>query len=269
MYGIDNTFLSYGLSKEEYITLRRRYNTSIRTNSPHIKHLNTDEFTDLLAVPTFMVIIKFDSLSDEELKDFNECYKDFGAMILSLDEPRSKVDFEYQQGTLKELLNTAEDFIIRQNKKHPHMYTKAETLDFLSYAHKVAQNDILLCFDPYQGESFREMADIIRNEASPNAIYERIGKSKATAGSEFDCIYFREDCYDYLISQGFNHTDAYKLMETIRRGMYHNLKYQHFKDRLRDEFIKWAIDMRFLPSRNHIFSALAKEYDDYLLDNLD
>ena len=269
MYGIDNTFLSYGLSKEEYITLRRRYNTSIRTNFPHIKHLNTDEFTDLLAVPAFMVIIRFDNLSDEQLEDFNECYKDFDSKILSLDEPKFDVDFEYQQGTLKELLDTAEDFIIRQNKKHPHMYTKSETLDFLAYVHKVAQNDILLCFDPYQGENFREMADIIRNEVSPNAIYEKIGKSKTTADSEFDGIYFREDCYDYLISQGFNHTDSYKLMETIRRGMYHNPKYQHFKDRLSDEFIKWAIDMRFLPSRNHIFSALAKEYDDYQLDNLD
>ena len=82
MYGIDNTFLSYGLSKEEYITLRRRYNTSIRTNFPQIKHLNTDEFTDLLAVPAFMVIIRFDSLSDEQLEDFNECYKGFGATIL-------------------------------------------------------------------------------------------------------------------------------------------------------------------------------------------
>ena len=269
MYGIDNTFLSYGLSKEEYITLRRRYNTSIRTNFPHIKHLNTDEFTDLLAVPAFMVIIRFDSLSDEQLEDFNECYKDFDAMILSLDEPKFDVDFEYEQGTLKELLNTAEDFIIKLNDKHPHMYTKAETLDFLAYAHKVAQNDILLCFDPYQGESFREMADIIRNETCPEEIYKKIGKSKATAGSEFDGIYFREDCYDYLISQSFDHKDAYKLMNTIRMGMYHNPKHQHFKDRLTDEFIKWAIDTRFLPSRNQIFSALAKEYDDYQLDNLD
>ena len=64
MHGIDNTILSYGLSKKEYFTLRRRYNTSIRTNLPHIKHLNTDEFTDLLAVPAFMVIIKFDSISN-------------------------------------------------------------------------------------------------------------------------------------------------------------------------------------------------------------
>ena len=269
MYGIDNTFLSYSLSKEEYITLRRRYNTSLRTNFPHINHLNTDEFTDLLAVPAFMVIIRFDSLNDEQLKNFNECYKDFCATILSLDEPRFDVDFEYQYGTLKEILNTAEDFIIRQNKKHPRMYSKAETLDFLAYAHKVAQNDILLCFDPYQGESFRAMADIIRNEASPNVIYEKIAKSKTTAGSEFDGIYFREDCYDHLISQGFDHKDAYKLMETIRMGIYHYPKHQHFKDRLTDEFTKWAIDMRFLPSRNQIFSALAKEYDDYLLDNLD
>ena len=269
MYGIHNSFLSYGLNKEEYITLRRRYNTSIRTNFPHIKHLNTDEFTDILAIPAFMVIIRFDSLSDEQLEDFNECYKDFDAMILSLDEPRFEVDFEYQQGTLKELLDTAEDFIIRQDKKHPHMYTKAETLDFLSYAHKVSQNDILLCFDPYQGESFREMADIIRNEACPEKIYKKIGKSKAAVSNEFDGIYFREDCYDYLITQGFDYKDAYKLMETIRRGMYHNPKHQHFKDRLTDEFSKWAIDTRFLPSRNQIFSALAKEYDDYLLDNLD
>ena len=111
--------------------------------------------------------------------------------------------------------------------------------------------------------------DIIRNEASPDMIYEKIAKSKNTASSKFDGIYFREDCYDYLISQGFDHKDAYKLMNTIRMGIYHNPKHQHFKDRLTDAFIKWAIDMRFLPSRNQIFSALAKEYDDYLLDNLD
>ena len=116
MYGIDNTFLSYGLSKEEYITLRRRYNTSIRTNFPHIKHLNTDEFTDLLAVPAFMVIIRFGSLSNDQLEDFNECYKDFGATILSLDVPRFDVDFKHQQAEFDKILIEAEKVISRHSK---------------------------------------------------------------------------------------------------------------------------------------------------------
>lgn len=114
-YSFKDTILSYGLNKEEYITLRRRYNTSIRTNFPHIKHLNTDEFTDLLAVPAFMVIIRFDSLSDEQLEDFNECYKDFDAMILSLDEPRFDVNFEYQQAEFEETLIEAEKVISRHS----------------------------------------------------------------------------------------------------------------------------------------------------------
>ena len=108
MYGIDNTFLSYGLSKEDEVALSKWYNNTIKTNHPHIKHLNTNEFTDILAVPTFMVIIRFDSLSDEQLENFNECYKDFGATILSLDEPRFNVDFEYQQAELDKILIEAE-----------------------------------------------------------------------------------------------------------------------------------------------------------------
>jgi hypothetical protein len=60
-----------------------------------------------------MIIIRFDALSDEELNDFNECYKDFGVTILSLDEPRFNVDFEYQQAELDKILIEAEKVISR------------------------------------------------------------------------------------------------------------------------------------------------------------
>lgn len=113
MYGIHNTFLSYGLSKKDEVALNKWYTNTIKTNYPHIKHLNTNEFTDILAVPTFMVIIRFDSLSDEELNDFNECYKDFGATILSLDEPQIDIGFEYQLTEFDKILIEAEKVISR------------------------------------------------------------------------------------------------------------------------------------------------------------
>ena len=116
MYGIHNTFLSYGLSKKDEVTLNKWYNNTIKTKHPDIILLDTDEFTDILAVPAFMVIIRFDSLSDEELEDFNECYKGFGATILSLDEPKFDVDFEYQQTEFDKILIEAEKVISRHSK---------------------------------------------------------------------------------------------------------------------------------------------------------
>ena len=113
MYGIHNTFLSYGLRKKEQNVLINWYNNTIKPFHSHIHHLNTDEFTDILAVPTFMVIIRFDSLSDEQLEDFNECYKDFCAIILSLNEPKFEVDFEYQQAEFDKILIEAEKVISR------------------------------------------------------------------------------------------------------------------------------------------------------------
>ena len=85
-YSFKDTILSYGLSNIEEGIL-----TNI-ANSLGIKHLACEDFTDVLAVPAFMIAIDLNVLTADELEQFNECFKYFDATIISIgDFPRCRV----------------------------------------------------------------------------------------------------------------------------------------------------------------------------------
>lgn len=88
-YSFKDTILSYGLSNIEEGIL-----TNI-ANSLGIKHLACEDFTDVLAVPAFMVVIDFSTLTADELEQFNECFRYSDAIVVSRRNFPEKAKFEY------------------------------------------------------------------------------------------------------------------------------------------------------------------------------
>lgn len=88
-YSFKDTILSYGLSNIEEGIL-----TNI-ANDLGIKHLACEDFTDVLAVPAFMIAIAFSTLTADELEQFNECFKYSDAVIVSRYDFPGKTEFEY------------------------------------------------------------------------------------------------------------------------------------------------------------------------------
>lgn len=97
---------------------------------------------------------------------------------------------------------------------------------------------------------------IIEENSSDEEIYIKFGEILAESDSCLNNIYFREDCYDYLMANGFEEKEAFELMEVIRKGQYRFEKHQIKSTRLSDEFYEWAKGVKYLPSRailNDIF----------------
>ena len=100
-YSFKDTILSYGLTDIENATL-----SSVADNL-NIKHLACDDFTDVIAVPAFMITIDFSVLTANELEQFNECFKYSDAVVLSKGDFHGKAEFEYSP----ELDELVKDFV--------------------------------------------------------------------------------------------------------------------------------------------------------------
>lgn len=88
-YSFSDTILSYGLTDIEEAML-----TDV-ANALGIKHLACKDFTDVLAVPAFMVAIDFSVLTADELEQFNECFHYSDAIVVSRRNFPEKAKFEY------------------------------------------------------------------------------------------------------------------------------------------------------------------------------
>ena len=88
-YSCKDTILSYGLTDIEKAML------SGVADNLGIKHFACGDFTDVLAIPNFMVAIDFSVLSSDELEQFNECFKYFDTAIVSRDDFPIDAEFEY------------------------------------------------------------------------------------------------------------------------------------------------------------------------------
>ena len=95
-----NTYLTFGLTSKERDYLKEtEQNASILRNE--IKNLvelhwiDCEEFSDVLAIPAFMILIRFENLEEDEFEAFNECFKSSDIMIFSLDENPYEADFIY------------------------------------------------------------------------------------------------------------------------------------------------------------------------------
>ena len=88
-YNFSDTILSYGLTDIEEAML-----TDV-ANALGIKHLACKDFTDVLAVPAFMVAIDFSVLTADELEQFNECFRYSDTIVVSRLNFPEKAKFEY------------------------------------------------------------------------------------------------------------------------------------------------------------------------------
>ena len=61
-------------------------------------------------------------------------------------------------------------------------------------------------------------------------------------------IKYREECFRYLVANGFTTNEAFELAEIIRKGTYRHEKKQICKERLSEQFIEWAKNVTYLPS---------------------
>ena len=128
----------------------------------------------------------------------------------------------------------------------------------------ITKSDIIETLESKREEGLKDELDIrpvidwlsedcikqtIKESASGEDAYRRLGELLSESDSHFENIYFREDCYDYLIQKGFKEKEAYNLMEIIRKGKYRFEKYHISSDKLPEEFYNWAKGVKYLPSR--------------------
>ena len=136
------------------------------------------------------------------------------------------------------------------------MKTKEETLEYMQkwkdiFATKDSFDEVL---ETGEDDFLSALID-----AAPTVIeaYIDYGRGGADMKSEYENIFFREDCYDYLIRKKFSHDDAIKLSEIIRKGRYgfydHSILHQML---VGPDFCEWAKGVRYLPSREKIFDLL-------------
>jgi len=136
------------------------------------------------------------------------------------------------------------------------MKTKEETLIFMEKWKEIFRNKA--SFDEVLNTGEDDFLSALI-DAAPTVIeaYEDYGRGGADMQTEFHNIFYREDCYDYLIGRDFKHEDALELSEQIRKGRYgfyeHSILHQLL---VGVDFCEWAKGVRYLPSRQKIFDLL-------------
>lgn len=156
------------------------------------------------------------------------------------------------------------------------MYSKKETLDFLAYLKNALSENSLATTEAEMYNYQRSELQIIKESDSSKTAYELLGKGHCTSISPdyetvdyvpFADIYYREDCYDYLISEGISVGDACRLTTIIRMGAYERKGKQLFGDKLPGEFNRWACTITYLGSRSTIFESFYREYEEFKFKN--
>lgn len=157
------------------------------------------------------------------------------------------------------------------------MYTKKETLEFLTYLKDAAERNLLATKDSDRFNYQRSMLEEIIKADSAEKAYELLSKGKSGTYNSNRCssddylpfknIYYREDCYDYLIERGFSESDVKKLTRSIATGSFRRNASKLFKDRLSDIFFKWADNTAYLGSRTSIFDEFYREYEEFKYKN--
>ena len=149
------------------------------------------------------------------------------------------------------------------------MYTKQETLELLKHLMTAQKENNLVTPEQEQSVSYRINLKTICENKSAEEAYKIIGSLKSvtvdddTEYQPFKDIYYREDCYDYLISIGLSADEAESLTYIIRTGRYGFEKKQILRDKLPADFFDWAVTVKFLTSRIHFFKVFYREYEEY------
>lgn len=133
------------------------------------------------------------------------------------------------------------------------MYSKNETIEFLDKLCKKAKTAEIKFSSKGILDNIDDIIQIIKESESGTEAYTKTGQHLSEMVNVFGDIFFREDCYDCLISKGLDDKTACNLTSRIRKGQYRFPKYQITSDRLSDDFYEWAKNVFYLPSRKLIY----------------
>lgn len=153
------------------------------------------------------------------------------------------------------------------------MESKAMCLDFLEKQRiKAAKGELYVNYFSVR----MDVSDIKRaiiDSSSAEDAYIKISKLLTDCDYYFDNIYYREECYEYLIGKGLDEEEAMFLTKKIARGFCYHVNFQVESDKLPEDFLQWTKGVRYLPRRKFFEEAfipntihrtlVIKEFDDY------
>ena len=96
-----NTFLTYGLTSKEknfFIENERNFpefRKFVDKDLEELYWIDCEDFSDILAIPAFMILIDFMELEEDEIVAFKECFKGSETLILSLRDDPCIEDLNY------------------------------------------------------------------------------------------------------------------------------------------------------------------------------
>lgn len=145
------------------------------------------------------------------------------------------------------------------------MIEKERVYKFLEYLKSIQKEKKLYCCDDRYEESFNELLECVK-WSNAEKIYTNMGKvlSQVIENYTFNDIFFREDCYEYLINSGLTKEEACHLTTHIRKGKFSSNDFQIYASKLHERgFFLWAFRVRFLPSRRAIIRCFESMYDKF------
>ncbi len=191
---------------------------------------------------------------------------------------------------LCEIIEQDPEILVR-NYENNRMKTKDETLEYLELLIKKARNETLcakdatkvfgepytMCYefpsyiwcsyDYYPYYKTEELIELLKNNKNAADVYEKIGSMLSLIKSilGFENIFFREDCFEYLLQKGFDNKEAYELMNEVSQeecNPHYKIFYKRFfsrSEKLERKFYEWAEKVRYLPSRKLIFEIFDEQ----------
>lgn len=105
----------------------------------------------------------------------------------------------------------------------------------------------------YSEDQLKIISQILKLE-SAELIYEKFGNLLSVQEMIIPGVYFREDCLEYLLFLGVKLDVAFKITDSIRKGMWKRCETSIY---LPDAFVKWADGVEYLPSRAIIFEKIS------------
>lgn len=158
------------------------------------------------------------------------------------------------------------------------MESKAMCLDFLEKQRTKAANGELYVNYFSVRTDVSDIKRAIIDSSSAEDAYIKISKILTDCDYSFDNIYYREDCYEYLIEMGLEKEEAMFLTKKIARGFCYHVNFQVESDKLPESFLQWTKGVRYLPRRKFFEEAfipntihktlIIKEFDDYYYKQL-
>ena len=138
------------------------------------------------------------------------------------------------------------------------MTHKDKTLKFIACVTELKKNNELRYYKERYMDFSDELLGLIDSHLSPDEIYIEFGKNISDIEDDyaFNNIFYREDLFEYLLEKNYDKKEAFELMECIRKGKLRHQKISGLANKAGKDFYEWAVKVRYLPSRKHIFDCL-------------